>query len=1440
MSKRRLIRHGPGVLMALLLMASLVPVANAQLPTTCAGATGCLAGVVVDSNTREPIAEVINILVIPGAPPGPGQCGGAAGINPVTAIANLDARIVAQITAVIGTTNLNLNCTSVSSNTGRWGFNSVPAAPGGTTYQHIGIKVNYATHTDQVVVVSGGGAASPVQHDFALSLTVGSAGGQPGATSAIISGGPGAVALAACTVPPLPVVPAAPPNCTTNTPGVNTNGTVGFNAPPLIRQIGQAAPLPVPNPQETLLGSLVAAVQTAGPAPGTVVSGFAGPLGEFTLTVPAAGAAGSWRVFAVNSGGNFPGGAGTSQTVSICSSNDVCGHAPSPAPGVAVNNLAAGGTGTVAAAGLTMPLKRAPTGNPAGFNGGILTGGGGTATQTSVDNDIGAFGFVIDLVTGLPVNGVTVTATCTSGNCANNISAVTSQPPNVQPNGATTGYYQLGGLTRGTGYTFRVTAVPAGFRIVDSCQVSVQTPPGLIANPAAAPGLPAALPTWIDPNLCVESLSVLQPLPGASVLTGRVVDPIQLNAGAPTSLGGVTVVAVRTDASLVGSFISPFTGFTEATPTTQTDAGGNWVMTGLPPGTYRITALDNVDVLCLPGGTAPPVQLVSIPGGIARPAQTVGCGHIPASQPPAGQPGILAPPDAVTVVPDIVMPPKPAPNTSLATPGGAGSLPPAPIAAPAAAGTGGGIFGYVWDGVLGSPAQGATVQVRAVAALGPEVLGGGSAIQPNAVLAPSAIPGVVGSPVATAITSFSGRYEIPGLMPGTAYVVTITGGISVPRVEKTVTIVAGQWKDPNFVLINTGLLGLPGGPAGGRLELVFPFVSRGGNADIYGVPVETTRIKIMNTGAVRTLASIFWCSSSFAVGGVGTADCGAGDSIDLNPGASVAIAPPAGIFGSALVFTSAPPIGPAPGQSPPGAYSLANLEGIAEYLVGDHQSFAISTGIPAEQLAQSFAVPGNNNVIGMAFKNWNPSTEWNTVVSAMNITNSPQPIVFTLAPTRGVPGGPVQVIRTAPAFGVAILDLRTVPDIPPRWMGSVWVSSSGGIPPVAQIPSAGNTSPVGSAPQGCAGFTTGLGPISGGPTFCNATAPLALVQGGVSRNNLFLPGGISAAGISYSNRAQMATAVEALIGGQLNFLNGAQNGSPVAGLPAVGQTWVLPLVYNGFDGWETGVQLNNLSAGGGSQALTIEVFNENGQQIETITDRITNISGATLFFGARNAPDYKVGVIRIRPTDAPVSLGVTAQVVNYSRGMAFSYNGFMSLNTSTINVATGAQDVTVALGNETCIGVNQPATYIGGQPLQLPVAQCLYVPSVRKDVSIDPDTGRVRLGWTSGIRVMHGDDYQPIPVQLTMRYFDPSGYEWTIAREAVVISSPYQAHTWFLGNTAPLPTGFDGSAIITSTSPRVFGIATVIDYARPSAVPGQPPADRAGGWNLPNAAGFIN
>ena len=166
------------------------------------------------------------------------------------------------------------------------------------------------------------------------------------------------------------------------------------------------------------------------------------------------------------------------------------------------------------------------------------------------------------------------------------------------------------------------------------------------------------LGTWMDPNLCVESLGVSSRSQAPWVLAGRVVDPIQLVAGAPTPLGGVTVVAVRVDASLVGAFSNPFTGFVEAAPTTQTDAGGNWVISGVPPGTYRITALDNVDVLCSPGGTGPGRAAAcrfraASPASLRRAA--AGTSRLP---PPAGQPGVLAPPDAVTIVPDIVMPPK--------------------------------------------------------------------------------------------------------------------------------------------------------------------------------------------------------------------------------------------------------------------------------------------------------------------------------------------------------------------------------------------------------------------------------------------------------------------------------------------------------------------------------------------------------------------------------------------------------------------------------------------------------------------------------------------------------------------------------------------------------------------------------------------------------------
>ena len=75
---------------------------------------------------------------------------------------------------------------------------------------------------------------------------------------------------------------------------------------------------------------------------------------------------------------------------------------------------------------------------------------------------------------------------------------------------------------------------------------------------------------------------------------------------------------------------------------------------------------------------------------------------------------------------------------------------------------------------------------------------------------------------------------------------------------------------------------------------------------------------------------------------------------------------------------------------------------------------------------------------------------------------------------------------------------------------------------------------------------------------------------------------------------------------------------------------------------------------------------------------------------------------------------------------------------------------------------------------------------------------------------------------------------------ALILAEARESLTWFLGNTGSLPSGFDGSAIVTSTSPRVFGIGTVVDYARPGAAPGRPPAGRAGGWNLANAAGFVN
>src|SRR5207302_8517843 len=114
----------------------------------------------------------------------------------------------------------------------------------------------------------------------------------------------------------------------------------------------------------------------------------------------------------------------------------------------------------------------APPSNPAGFTPVSASVAGST------QNDVGVFGYVVDVATGSRVNGVTVTATCAAGDCASYISAITGNNPNGGGplDAGSAGYFSMGGLSRGAQYTFRVTAVPAGFRLVDGCQIAVATP----------------------------------------------------------------------------------------------------------------------------------------------------------------------------------------------------------------------------------------------------------------------------------------------------------------------------------------------------------------------------------------------------------------------------------------------------------------------------------------------------------------------------------------------------------------------------------------------------------------------------------------------------------------------------------------------------------------------------------------------------------------------------------------------------------------------------------------------------------------------------------------------------------------------------------------------------------------------------------------------------
>src|SRR2546423_541702 len=111
--------HRQAACAALFLLATLVPVSHAQtVPAPTAG-MGAVQGIAVAAHPHEPLAEVINVISVGAG--GPGACPAmTVALNPLTSTSGLAAEIVAAI-PLNGTA---LNCTSLSSGSGRWGFSN--------------------------------------------------------------------------------------------------------------------------------------------------------------------------------------------------------------------------------------------------------------------------------------------------------------------------------------------------------------------------------------------------------------------------------------------------------------------------------------------------------------------------------------------------------------------------------------------------------------------------------------------------------------------------------------------------------------------------------------------------------------------------------------------------------------------------------------------------------------------------------------------------------------------------------------------------------------------------------------------------------------------------------------------------------------------------------------------------------------------------------------------------------------------------------------------------------------------------------------------------------------------------------------------------------------------------------------------------------------------
>jgi len=547
-----------------------------------------------------------------------------------------------------------------------------------------------------------------------------------------------------------------------------------------------------------------------------------------------------------------------------------------------------------------------------------------------------------------------------------------------------------------------------------------------VDNPAAP------TPNTCGPITFSYGVATLTPIPGTATTTVTAIPGVQTVSGVvvgtgPLALIGPRVLATGVTGAPSGShrvprahvvLVNQSTGAAFGTHTAGTEGGpyaatdGTFSITGVPPGSYRLSVADSDDES---GQT-----------GCASVASTA-CGHL------INQQIITVVSTGGNIVPTIVLAPKAVPG---ALPTGATT----------------GIFGEARDATTGNPISGATVTSTGGLA-GSTITGADGRWS---------ITGTTAGLTTVTIVPVSGTCTAGTVVDLCTDTILVVAGWNDPAF---LAVGAGVLPTPSAAGIGSGVL-----------QGVIPMVFRDTDTSrTGGIDIETEQIRVVNAGPARTIACLDFRSSDVD-GRVTTTQRQCLDLNPSAVGLFSGDIIPSGIMGMAEMYSvdfdggcTAGLVGagtatPTPGTSAISGcvYDVSDLHATIMYRVAEADNATAGTNaLTCEDVLGSTLACGiggtttsnqsQNVIIPIAFKNYGGTpAKWDSIINACMTSGVPgrQPLVIEFIGSGDTAGqGTFLETRSADPGGCISLNLRDIAYLPDgTWM--VNLTSTGLLGPV--------------------------------------------------------------------------------------------------------------------------------------------------------------------------------------------------------------------------------------------------------------------------------------------------------------------------------------------------------------------------------------------------------